>query len=280
MSRTWRGADPPEPAPPGLAGWLRGLATGGPLALLVFGGLALMLVLRPAERAIWGAHRPVTPWITVGVCRGALPLLGIRPTRRGRPVEGACAAMVANHASWADIFALNACAPLYFVAKAEVAGWPGIGWLARATGTLFITRDRRAARQQRAAMVERLRHGHRLLFFPEGTSTDGRRVLPFVPTLFDALYDARLPDDLLVQPVTVAWHAPPGQPEAFYGWWDEMDFAPHLLRVLAAPGRGRVEVILHPPVRVAAHGDRKRLARALEDQVRAGLEAALRPAAR
>ncbi|RBI83210.1 1-acyl-sn-glycerol-3-phosphate acyltransferase [Rhodosalinus halophilus] len=275
MSRTWRGAAPPAPEPIGPAGWLRAAATGLPLALVVFGGLAVLLLLRVPERLVWGARRPVTPWITLGVCRAALPLLGVRLVIRGAPIRGA-GAMVANHASWADIFALNACTPLYFVAKAEVAGWPGIGWLARATGTLFIARDRRAARLQREAFAERLRLGHRLLFFPEGTSTDGRRVLRFVPTLFDAFYDDGL-DGLRIQPVTVAWHAPPGRDARFYGWWGDMAFGPHLLQVLAAPGRGRVEVIWHAPLDVAGHAGRKALAQALEARVREGLEAALSP---
>lgn len=273
MSRTWRGAPPPAPEAVGPLGWLRAVVTGAPLALVTFGGLGLMLLLRPLERALWGARRPVTPRITVGVCRLALPLLGVRLERRGRPLVGA-GAMVANHASWADIFALNACTPLSFVAKAEVAGWPGIGWLARATGTEFIARTRRAAPAQRAALAARLRLGHRLLVFPEGTSSDGRRVLPFVPTLLDAVFDEGL-EALRIQPVTVAWHAPPGQEATFYGWWGDMDFGPHLLRVLAAPGRGRVEVIWHPPVAPAEHADRKALARTLEREVRAGLEAAL-----
>ncbi|MFP4569786.1 lysophospholipid acyltransferase family protein [Rhodosalinus sp.] len=275
MSRTWRGAAPPAPQPIGPLGSARVLLFGAPLALTIFGGLALKLLLRGPERLIWGTRRPVTPWITVGVCRAALWFLGVRLEARGRPIRGA-GAMVANHASWADIFALNACTPLYFVAKAEVAGWPGIGWLARATGTLFIARDRRAARDQRAAFANRLRLGHRLLFFPEGTSTDGRRVLPFVPTLFDAFFDDGI-GDMRIQPVTLAWHAPPGQADSFYGWWGDMDFGPHLLRVLAAPGRGRVEVIWHPPVAVADHPDRKALARALEVPVRAGLDRALNP---
>ncbi|MFP4044907.1 MAG: lysophospholipid acyltransferase family protein, partial [Rhodosalinus sp.] len=268
-------AEPPPRRRPGALGWARAALRGGALILVLAIAFPVLLLLRLPERAIWGLSRPVTPWITVGVCRAALWFLGVRLEMQGRPIRGA-GAMVANHASWADIFALNACTPLYFVAKAEVAGWPGIGWLARATGTLFIARDRRAARDQRAAFANRLRLGHRLLFFPEGTSTDGRRVLPFVPTLFDAFFDDGI-GDMRIQPVTLAWHAPPGQADSFYGWWGDMDFGPHLLRVLAAPGRGRVEVIWHPPVAVADHPDRKALARALEAPVRAGLDRALNP---
>jgi lyso-ornithine lipid O-acyltransferase len=92
-------------------------------------------------------------------------------------------ALVANHASWLDIFTLNACDRIYFVSKSEVAGWPGIGWLARATGTVFINRQGREAQMQKLLFEARLRAGHRLLFFPEGTSTDGQRVLDFKSTL-------------------------------------------------------------------------------------------------
>ncbi|WP_371055507.1 MULTISPECIES: lysophospholipid acyltransferase family protein [unclassified Rhodosalinus] len=275
MSRTWRGAEPPaDRGAPGALGWALVALRGVPLALVVFGGLALLLSLRLAERPIFGPARPVTPWITQGVCRVALVLLGVRYRQRGRPMTGE-GAMVANHASWADIFALNAGTRLYFVAKAEVAGWPGIGWLARATGTLFVARDPRQAAAQRVAFETRLLAGHRLLFFPEGTSTDGRRVLPFKPTLFEALFNPALAPRMRVQPVSVIWRAPAGEDPRFYGWWGDMDFGPHLLKLLATPGRGAVEVVWHPPLDVSAFEGRKVLAATLEERVRGGIEAGL-----
>jgi len=184
--------------------------------------------------------------------------------------DGAC---VANHGSWLDIFALNASKRIYFVSKDEVADWPGIGWLARATGTVFIRRDRREARAQAQVFEDRLKMGHRLLFFPEGTSTDGRRVLAFTPTLFAAFFAPGL-NDMHVQPVTLAYHAPPGTDPAHYGWWGSMGFGAHLLRMLAAPRHGSVEVIYHAPLRVADFADRKALARAAEAAVRTGLRVA------
>ena len=182
---------------------------------------------------------------------------------------------MANHASWLDIFVLNAAKRVYFVSKAEVARWPGIGWLARATGTLFIARDRRQAAAQVALFRERLQAGHKLLFFPEGTSTDGLQVLPFKPTLFAAFTDPALGPDLAIQPVSVAYHAPAGADPRFYGWWGDMAFGPHLLSTLTARRQGRVEVVYHPPIRVADHADRKALARAAETAVRGGLQARL-----
>ena len=114
-------------------------------------------------------------------------ILGIRLQVTGRPMAER-GAVVANHASWLDIFVLNAVSRVYFVSKAEVAGWAGIGWLARATGTVFIARKGTEAKEQQALFEARLRAGHRLLFFPEGTSTDSLRVLPFKSTLFAAFY--------------------------------------------------------------------------------------------
>ena len=233
-----------------------------------------MLALRLVERPVFGMHRPWTPHITVVVCRVFFRVLGLPLVTEGAPMAHP-GAIVANHSSWLDIFALNAAGPLYFVSKSEVAAWPGIGWLARATGTVFVRRDRRDARAQTSAFETRLAAGHKLLFFPEGTSSDGQRVLPFKPTLFAALFSDHLPDDLWVQPVTVVYHAPEGGDPRFYGWWGDMEFGAHLLKVLGAARQGRVEVTWHPALRVADHADRKALARAAEAAVRSARPEAL-----
>ncbi|MFT4151071.1 MAG: lysophospholipid acyltransferase family protein [Paracoccaceae bacterium] len=251
----------------GAAGWLRLCLKGALIGGVTYGCLVLMLVLRLVERPLFGLRRPWTPWITQFVCRFTLAVMGLRLILRGRPLREP-GAMVANHSGWMDIFALNAATRLYFVSKSEVAGWPGIGWLARATGTVFITRKGTEAKVQQAVFEERLTAGHHLMFFPEGTSSDSRRVLPFKSTLFAAFFAPALRDRLMVQPVTVIWHAPPGQDGRFYGWWGDMDFGPHLAEVLATPRQGRVEVIFHPPLRVADFPDRKALSAAAEAAVR------------
>ncbi|WGH78795.1 lysophospholipid acyltransferase family protein [Jannaschia ovalis] len=265
----WDAAPQPTLSPISPAGWLRVVLRGSVLTVVVFGGLLILLAVRLVERPLFGLHRPVTPWITQGVCKAAFVILGIRREVRGAVMRGT-GAVVSNHASWLDIFALNASKRIYFVSKAEVAGWPGIGWLARATGTVFIRRDPREARAQQALFEARLQAGHRLLFFPEGTSTDGRRLLRFKPTLFQAFFSPALPA-MQVQPVTLAYHAPPGTPEAFYGWWGDRGFADHALRMLAQAPQGRIAVIYHAPLRVADHPGRKALAQAAEGAVRAGL---------
>lgn len=263
-------AEPEIPAPRGAA-WLRVVVRGVPAILLIVVCFVLLALIRLVERPAFGVGRPMTPWITVFVCRTVLRLIGLRCITHGRPVAGR-AAMVANHSSWLDIMVLNARTPLYFVSKSEVATWPGIGWLARGTGTIFIDRDRRQAHVQSELLRTRLLAGHRLLFFPEGTSTDGIRVLAFKTTLFNPFLTDQLRSRLAVQPVSVVYHAPPGEESRFYGWWGSMSFGAHLARVLAVSRQGWVEVDFHPPLVVADFPDRKTLAAACEAEVRAGFE--------
>ncbi|WP_224823760.1 1-acyl-sn-glycerol-3-phosphate acyltransferase [Cognatishimia sp. MH4019] len=270
MTPTWQGETEPPPFEPTIGDWLRIIARGLPLAIVTFGCLALLLLIRLIERPIFGLKRPVTPYITQFVCRSAFIIMGMQHRVQGEIMQQR-GAIVANHGSWLDIFALNAPKRIYFVAKAEVAGWIGIGWLARATGTVFIRRERQDAARQKLIFAARLRAGHKLLFFPEGTSSDGQRVLQFKPTLFAAFFDDGLREAMHIQPVTVNYTAPDGARADFYGWWGDMGFAPHLLKTLAAKRPGAVEIIYHAPVAVAAFDDRKALARAMEDAVRGGL---------
>ena len=264
---------PPEPAfgPIPVTGWVRVVLRGAALIAVIGVSLLVMLVGHHlVERPFYGKKRPLTPYLTVFVCRSAFIILGMKYSRRGARMDQR-GAVVANHSSWLDIFTLNAGKRIYFVSKAEVAGWPGIGTLAKATGTVFINRDRREARRQQDIFEERLLAGHKLLFFPEGTSTDGMVVLPFKTTLFQAFFSDHLRHEMHIQPCTVVYRAPDGADPRFYGWWGEMDFGPHLLRVLAAAKQGSVEVIYHDPVRVDDFPNRKSLAAHLEEVVRGGM---------
>lgn len=274
MSVRWDEGDYPQIQTIGLAGALRVLIRGGALAGLVFGGFVILLLVRLIERPVYGMHRPFTPTITKYVCRNALRVMGMGFIVSGAPMTG-CGAVVANHSSWLDILALNAAKRIYFVAKSEVAVWPGIGWLARATGTVFIERRRAHAKAQTEVFQKRLLAGHRLLFFPEGTSTDGQRVLPFKTTLFEAFFTPELRSEIAIQPVAVIYRAPPGADPRFYGWWGGMDLGPHLLAILALARPGAVKVIYGTPLSVAAFENRKSLAAACEVAVRRAHHGAL-----
>lgn len=252
---------------PGLAGRLRAAWRGGALVVLLAAGLVLHGAARLVEAPLKGARRPLSPWVTQGVCRLAMAILQIPTVTRGRPLTGA-GAIVANHSSWLDIFALNARARVCFVSKDDVAGWPGIGHLARITGTVFIRRRTTEAATHRNMLAERLAGGQLLAFFPEGTSTDACRILPFKSTLFSPFFDPALPRHLQVQPVTIAFIAPEGCDPRFYGWWGDMEFGPSLTHILTAGRAGRVEITFHPALTVDSHTDRKRMAAAAEALVR------------
>lgn len=262
------------PAAIGPMGWLRVVLRIIPFVVVTYGGLLVLLLARAIEAPLCGRARPVTPYITQGVCKAALWIMGLRVCSNGAPMREP-GAVVANHASWLDIFVLNACDRVYFVSKAEVAKWPGIGWLARAVGTVFIARDAAEAKVQQRVFEERLRAGHRLLFFPEGTSTDSLRVLPFKSTLFAAFFTHGMEHVMHIQPVSVRYAAPAGGDARLYGWWAAMDFAPHLLRILSQPQQGAVAVTFHPAVAVDDFKGRKELAAYCEGVVRDGHAAAL-----
>lgn len=271
MSQAW-GYDQSKPknAPIGLLGGLFVLCRGVFVGVVTYSCLGLLLLLRLIEAPLFGAKRPMTPWITQFVCRTAFRGMGMGFKVTGRPMRFA-GAIVANHVSWLDIFALNAPQRVYFVSKSEVARWPGIGWLARATGTVFIARRSAEAEKQRRVFRERLTLGHRLVFFPEGTSSDGVRVLPFKSTLFAAFFDSDLISHTFIQPVTLAYHAPKNADPRFYGWWADMSFGPHLTQILGVRRPGYVHVIFHDPVAVRNFTSRKQLSHFCEATIRQGL---------
>lgn len=280
MSVVWNDGSAPAAVRITPLGWLRAGVRGLSIVAVIVMGLVLMLLLRLVEKPLFGLQRPMTPWITQAVSTITLRLLGLRLRLSGEQMRRRMGAVVANHSSWLDIFVLNARKRVYFVAKAEVASWPGVSWLAKATGTVFIRRDPREAAAQVEMFRARLGAGHKLLFFPEGTSTDGRRVIGFKTTLFAAFLDEALRAEMHIQPVTVIYRAPKGRDARFYGWWGDQAMGPHLLKVLAEPGRGEVELIYHEPVMVSEFADRKALAGYCERTVRAPLNLELAKAAR
>ena len=247
-------------------GWIIVIIRVVPMFVVIFGGLLILLLLRIFEKPLFGHNRPITPFLNQAVCKISLRIMGINQHIFGRAMTNN-GAVVANHSSWLDIFTLNATQQVYFVSKSEVAAWPGIGWLARGAGTVFIKRDRQQAKLQRDMLSSRLQMGHKLLFFPEGTSTDGRQVLPFKSTLFAALFEQNLKSDIYVQPVSVVYKAPKGCDDRFYGWWGDMAFDSHFLLTLSTWRQGRVEVIFSPPVAIADFSSRKDLSKHLQSQV-------------
>ncbi|OUD10865.1 1-acyl-sn-glycerol-3-phosphate acyltransferase [Marivivens niveibacter] len=271
MNMMWDPDMPPPSIERGPFGYVKALFRAIGMLVVILLGLCVFLPLRLIEMPIFGAARPMSPYVTQFVCRNTLRIVGIKYSVKGQPMKTS-GAVVANHASWLDIFVLNARKRIYFVAKSEVAGWAGIGFLARITGTVFIKRDRKEASNQINVFRDRLALGHKLLFFPEGTSTDGRRVLLFKPTLFAAFLTPEIRDEMKIQPVSIVYQAGPNMAPRQYGWWGDMAFGTHLIATLAARRQGRVTVVYHPAVNASDYTDRKVLARDLENTVRSSLE--------
>ncbi len=267
---TWDGAAAPTLSPLTPLQRLRGAARLAAIVALTLPVLALFLVgrflRRRVVRGVKFHFRVARFW-----ARAMLRLIGVRRRVIGAPMDAA-GVWVCNHASWADILALRSARLVNFVSKAEVRHWPGVGLIARAADTVFIERRRTQAGRQRNELADRIRAGQLLCIFPEGTSSDGRRVLPFKSALLSALFQDGM-IDAQVQPVTLNWIAPPGQPAEFFGWWGSMPFEGHIWDVLCRSGGGAVEIVFHPPRRVTDFTDRKALTRWSEDAVRAGLRA-------
>ena len=260
----WEGGEEFKlPRPKGF-GWVRASLRVVLTATTIFGLIPPMLLVRAL------GLKSLSEGIVRTACIICLKIIGLPLRIEGMPMAQQ-GAVVANHSSWLDIFTLNAVQRVYFVSKAEVRHWPLLGVIARSAGTAFIERKTSAARRQKDVFLDRIARGDKLLFFPEGTSTDGRRVLRFRSSLFAAFFEDGLADNMWIQPATVNYHAPPGADERFYGWWGDMSFAGHFAMVLAAGRQGHVVIRFHAPIRVADISGRKALSEMCEAAVRKGL---------
>jgi len=213
-------------------------------------------------------------------------LFGIRVRVIGTPVQDQGVLVVANHTSYLDILVFSAAARLSFVAKAEVATWPFFSTLARLQETVFVERTRRSqTATARDQIRERLLAGDALVLFPEGTSSDGNRVLAFKSALMGAV-EATIREDpqgrvkhVLVQPASCAYVGVHGLPmgrenRPLFAWYGDMDLVPHLWECVKT---GPIDVVLefHKPISIDTVGNRKQLAAIAEEVVRKGQARAL-----
>lgn len=192
-----------------------------------------------------------------GVCR----LSGIVVTVHGKAAPGRSVLFASNHASYLDVPVLGANLPAVFAAKGDVAQWPVVGFLARLGDTQFVQRRQSQARNFALSLEDRLKRGASVVFFPEATSSDGLRVLPFRPAGFEAAI--RHPQTL-VQPVSIVCTQLNGMPiyrawRPHFSWYGDMELGPHLWAFLGY-GRTQVDLVLHPPVWARDFADRAQLA--------------------
>jgi 1-acyl-sn-glycerol-3-phosphate acyltransferase len=160
--------------------------------------------------------------------RIVLRLIGLELHHRGTPPSSGM--IVSNHLSYLDILAYSALVPCVFIAKKEVASWPVLGLFARMCGTIFVDRTRRmkvASANQRIS--EALRAGMVVVLFAEGTSSDGRTVLPFRSSLLEPATLALCP----VAPAAIGYHLDDGSVPDEVCYWRDMTLLPHLLHLFA-----------------------------------------------
>lgn len=178
---------------------------------------------------------------------------------------------VANHSSYVDILVLGTFLPARFVSKDDVKRWPIMGWLATNQGTLYINRDRMAILEGTNALSSVVEKGESLILFPEGTTSDGCRVLPFKSSFFDLA----IKKNMVVQPISIAYAGWDGltMPRCvrkFCGWDSpDVDMLSHLWN-LAQLGSVQVIVTLHPVLKAKDFKSRKELAQASFQAVQAG----------
>ena len=206
-------------------------------------------------------------------------ILGFRIAAKGAPSERGPTLFVVNHVSYIDITILGALIRGSFVAKSEVARWPLFGMLAKLQRTVFIDRRAHRTAAQRGAIASRLAAGDGLILFPEGTSSDGNRVLPFKSALFSAAESAIGDAPVVVQPVSLAYVRLNGVPmgrlyRPFFAWYGDMEMAPHLWTLLGF-GVVTVSVEFHEPVLASAFPSRKALAAHCRSVIAEGVARAL-----
>jgi 1-acyl-sn-glycerol-3-phosphate acyltransferase len=242
--------------------------------------LALTLPLMPVQALFVALRSPLAVRLPLLYHRWCCRIFGIRVSVAGTLHRGVTL-FVANHLSYLDITVLGAVLPASFIAKDDVEAWPLFGTLAKLQRTVFIERRRGRAREHRDRMIERLHGGDSLILFPEGTSSDGNRVLPFKSSLFAALWhDAHeAGHQLAVQPVSLAVTHLDGLPlgrdlRGLYAWLGDVPLARHLWD-FASLGRIDATIILHEPVQAEGFESRKALALYCQDRVNAGFAAAL-----
>jgi len=256
---------------------------GGALRACCRGALMLVgMVLLVVPQAIWRLARP-------GGSQGPLPrlihwllcrVLGLRVVVVGQPVFGGISAWVGNHLSYLDVPVLGSLGRMRFVAKQEVAAWPLFGWLADLQGTVYVSRRSRDAAGAIERFAEAVAAGGVVVLFAEGTSSDGSAVLPFRPSMLQALMAAApadAPSGLpTVQAFTLRLRVVDGcvadQPRIrdLYAYHGDAVLLPHLKRFLRLRG-ARLQVVFHPPVAPSAFPDRRALASHLQRQVEWGL---------
>lgn len=233
-------------------------------------GLALVLAIFVSAPMQWLLRRTsfdrTADILQMGIARLLCRTLRLSVDVHGTLAPVRPAMIVANHVSWTDILVLGAQAPLCFIAKADVANWPLLGWAVRAHGTLFVARRRTRGIQDANRLISQaMAAGRVIVLFAEGTTGHGRRLEPFRSGHLQAanLLLAREPTipAVTLVPAAVAYTRLGGLPvdaqdRAGLAWVGDMRLLPHLLHLLRH-GPIRCGLAWGAPLRFQRGDDRK-----------------------
>lgn len=235
-------------------------------------------------RVIWGVLCKLLGLRIRVIGKRAGTVGGARARARGeRPVI-----YISNHSSWLDVLVLGTLLPSVFVAKGDIEKWPIMGLVSKIGRTIFVSRQRSTTGRERDLMIRRMVDGDNLILFPEGTSSDGSRVLPFMSAFFAITKLPRLRNgeksllpityapgmSPIIQPVSVVYDELEGLPVSrlrrpVFAWYGDMDLGPHLWQ-LVQWHKSRATVVLHEPLDPELFPSRKALAQAAWNAVARG----------
>ena len=238
--------------------------------LLRIGALAGSLILCLVPHLVWRAFGRRSPWPPRFLAMAARSV-GTRVRVQGHAFHGD-SFIIANHVSWVDILALGGATGAAFVAHDGIAAWPVIGWLAAQNNTLFVARNRRGAI---AGQIDGLRAalaGHQpVALFPEGTTSDGRALLPFKPSLLAVLMPP--PRAVMIQPVHIDY----GDATDAVAWHSEEPAGANAKRILERKGRLDVTLRFLEPLDPTQYPDRKQLAAVVSERIASSIACHLPP---
>ena len=219
---------------------------------------------------------PIEKWLPVFFHKMLLWLLSVeieivRESNQSRQ----CNLFISNHISYLDIPILGSKFPLRFVAKSEVKYWPLFGFFAKKGRSIFIRRNKTDSFNQKNIILDVLSSGEKVFIFPEGTTSDGNRVLKFKSSSFSSVEN----QNFTIQPIVIIYSDLNGIPinrwlRPMIAWHGDMDLKPHLFKLVGLISI-KTKLIYLEPVDTQNFENRKDLSNYLEDRIRKAYSSAL-----
>ena len=244
------------------------------LKLIVFVSFSIPLII---VTLLLGKIIPLFgKWFPVIFHKLLIWLLSVRIELEGEiNTSNDCNLYISNHLSYIDIPILGSMYPVRFVAKSEVENWPLFGFLAKLGRTIFISRNRSESLNQKNKIFKSLSSDEKVFIFPEGTTSDGNRVLDFKSSSFSALEG----QNLIIQPIVIVYSDLNGIPinrwlRPVIAWYGDMDLKPHLSK-LASLRSIKARLIYLDKVNAKDFSSRKNLSKHLENKIKTVYSSAL-----